>query len=59
MWRESHPPFAPAPLNSKAYKRFVTEHLLSKMLVPHMPRSADNACPQNCEYCYSKDKKGR
>lgn len=48
------------PLNSKAYKRFVTEHLLSKDAGPsHVQIGLTNACPQNCEYCYSKDKKGK
>ena len=48
------------PLNSVAYKRFVAEHLLDKKAGPsHAPIGLTNACPQNCEYCYSKNKKGR
>ncbi|MGA7161482.1 MAG: radical SAM protein [Bacteroidota bacterium] len=48
------------PLNSVAYKRFVAEHLLDKKAGPsHAQIGLTNACPQNCEYCYSKNKKGR
>ncbi len=48
------------PLNSAAYRRFVAEHLLNKNAGPsHAQIGLTNACPQNCEYCYSKNKKGR
>jgi len=48
------------PLNSAAYKRFVEEHLITKNAGPsHAQIGLTNACPQNCEYCYSKNRKGR
>ena len=48
------------PLNSKAYKRFVNEHLLKTDTGPsHAQIGLTNACPQNCEYCYSRDRKGK
>jgi MoaA/NifB/PqqE/SkfB family radical SAM enzyme len=47
------------PLNSKAYGRFINEHLLTKMAGPsHAQIAVTNACPQNCEYCYNRDRKG-
>jgi MoaA/NifB/PqqE/SkfB family radical SAM enzyme len=47
------------PLNSKAYTRFIKEHLLSKIDGPsHAQIALTNACPQNCDYCYNKDRKG-
>jgi len=47
------------PLNSRAYARFIDEHLLSKIEGPsHAQIALTNACPQNCEYCYSKNRKG-
>ncbi len=46
------------PINSAAYKRFIAEHLLNKNAGPsHAQVGVTNACPQNCEYCYSKNKK--
>lgn len=46
------------PINSTAYKRFIAEHLLNKNAGPsHAQVGVTNACPQNCEYCYSKNKK--
>jgi MoaA/NifB/PqqE/SkfB family radical SAM enzyme len=48
------------PVNSKAYTRFIEEHLLSKIEGPsHAQIAVTNACPQNCEYCYNKDRKGK
>jgi MoaA/NifB/PqqE/SkfB family radical SAM enzyme len=48
------------PLNSKAYTRFIKEHLLAKIDGPsHAQIALTNACPQNCEYCYNKGRKGK
>jgi len=48
------------PVNSKAYTRFINEHLLAKTYGPsHAQIALTNACPQNCEYCYNKDRKGK
>jgi len=47
------------PLNSKAYQRFIREHLLSRFAGPsHAQIGITNACPQHCEYCYNKGRKG-
>jgi len=48
------------PLNSKAYSRFVDEHLLRKTNGPsHAQIGLTNACPQNCRYCYNKHRRGK
>ncbi len=48
------------PINSEAYKRFIVEHLLNKNAGPsHAQIGVTNACPQNCEYCYSKNRNGK
>ncbi len=48
------------PLNSKAYSRFVKEHLLVRSAGPsHAQIGITNACPQNCIYCYNKKRSGR
>ena len=48
------------PLNSKAYSRFIQEHLLVKTEGPsHAQIGITNACPQDCEYCYNKKRTGR
>lgn len=48
------------PLNSKAYSRFVDEHLLSRTNDPsHAQIGLTNACPQNCQYCYNKNRRGK
>ncbi|MBN1352916.1 radical SAM protein [candidate division KSB1 bacterium] len=48
------------PLNSKAYSRFVNEHLLQKISGPsHAQIGLTNACPQNCQYCYNKNRHGK
>jgi MoaA/NifB/PqqE/SkfB family radical SAM enzyme len=47
------------PLNSRAYSRFVKEHLLAKTPGPsHAQIGITNACPQNCEYCYNRNRQG-
>ena len=47
------------PLNSKAYRKFVRQHVLSKSIRPsHAQIGVTNACPQGCEYCYSKNRRG-
>jgi MoaA/NifB/PqqE/SkfB family radical SAM enzyme len=47
------------PLTSKAYARFVDLHLLKRVSGPsHAQIGLTNACPQNCEYCYNKDRRG-
>jgi MoaA/NifB/PqqE/SkfB family radical SAM enzyme len=47
------------PLNSKAYSRFVNEHLLVVKAGPsHAQIALTNACPQNCEYCYNRNRSG-
>jgi MoaA/NifB/PqqE/SkfB family radical SAM enzyme len=48
------------PLNSRAYSRFVKEHLLAKTGGPsHAQIGITNACPQNCEYCYNRHRRGQ
>ncbi len=48
------------PLNSQAYSRFITEHLLGKTNGPsHAQIGITNACPQNCQYCYNKNRRGK
>jgi MoaA/NifB/PqqE/SkfB family radical SAM enzyme len=48
------------PLNSQAYKRFINEQLLAGNEGPsHAQIGLTNACPQNCEYCYNKNRAGR
>lgn len=46
-------------INSKAFNRFINEHLLGKKLGPsHAQISLTNVCPQNCKYCYNKNRNG-
>ncbi len=48
------------PLNSKAYSRFVDLHLISQTAGPsHAQIAVTNLCPQNCSYCYNKDRDGK
>jgi MoaA/NifB/PqqE/SkfB family radical SAM enzyme len=48
------------PLNSKAYSRFVNEHLLGASSGPsHAQIGVTNACPQRCEYCYNRSRTGK
>lgn len=47
-------------LNSKPYSRFVREHLINRTDSPsHAQIAVTNACPQNCTYCYNRDRTGR
>ncbi len=47
------------PLTSKAYSRFVAHHLMGRKPGPsHAQIGLTNACPQNCEYCYNKQRTG-
>ena len=47
------------PLNSRAYSRFVNQHLLTNSFhFSHAQVGITNACPQRCEYCYNKDRSG-
>jgi MoaA/NifB/PqqE/SkfB family radical SAM enzyme len=48
------------PMNSKAYTRFIDEHLLGGIDGPsHAQIGVTNACPQGCAYCYNKQKTGK
>ncbi len=48
------------PLNSKAYARFIDEHLLARTEGPsHAQIGLTNACPQKCAYCYNRERKGK
>ena len=47
------------PLNSKAYGRFVDEHLVARSEGPsHAQVGLTDRCPQNCRYCYNRGRKG-
>jgi MoaA/NifB/PqqE/SkfB family radical SAM enzyme len=47
------------PLTSTAYSRFVAHHLVGRKPGPsHAQVALTNACPQNCEYCYNKQRTG-
>ena len=47
-------------INSLAFTRFIDEHLLAKSTGPtHAQISLTNACPQNCSYCYNKNRSGQ
>jgi MoaA/NifB/PqqE/SkfB family radical SAM enzyme len=40
--------------------RFINQHLLSKVSrLSHAQVGLTNACPQNCEYCYNKNRTGK
>ncbi|MHB1484929.1 MAG: radical SAM/SPASM domain-containing protein [Saccharofermentanales bacterium] len=46
-------------VNSKAFTRFINEHLLVKSQGPsHAQIAITNICPQKCEYCYNKNRSG-
>lgn len=46
-------------INSKAFTRFIDEHLLASAEGPsHAQIGLINACPQNCRYCYNKNRGG-
>lgn len=47
------------PLNSKAYGRFVDEHLVARSEGPsHAQVGLTDRCPQKCLYCYNRGRKG-
>ena len=47
------------PLNSPAYSRFVARHLVDRSPGPsHAQIAVTNACPQDCTYCYNKQRSG-
>lgn len=47
------------PLTGRAYARFVEHHLVTQAPGPsHAQVGLTNACPQNCEYCYNKQRTG-
>jgi MoaA/NifB/PqqE/SkfB family radical SAM enzyme len=47
------------PLNSRAYRRFVNEHLIARFDGPsHAQVGLTNECPQRCAYCYNKGRAG-
>jgi MoaA/NifB/PqqE/SkfB family radical SAM enzyme len=47
------------PVNSKAFSRFINEHLLAKAQGPtHAQIGLTNACSQNCDYCYNRNRSG-
>jgi MoaA/NifB/PqqE/SkfB family radical SAM enzyme len=48
------------PLNSEAYTRMISRHFLSQAPGPsHAQVGLTNACPQDCEYCYNKQRGGQ
>jgi MoaA/NifB/PqqE/SkfB family radical SAM enzyme len=48
------------PLNSKAYGRFVNEHLVRRNDGPsHAQIAVTSACPQHCTFCYNRDRTGK
>ncbi len=48
------------PLNSRAYGRFVREHLLGGSRGPsHAQIGLTDACPQRCGFCYNKGRQRR
>lgn len=47
------------PLNSRAYKRFIEQHLVARSEGPsHAQVGLTDRCPQNCAYCYNRGRKG-
>jgi MoaA/NifB/PqqE/SkfB family radical SAM enzyme len=47
------------PINSKAYSRFINEHLIKGSNGPsHAQIAITNVCPQKCDYCYNKKRTG-
>jgi MoaA/NifB/PqqE/SkfB family radical SAM enzyme len=48
------------PLNSPAYARFIDVQLLGRAAGPsHAQVGLTNACPQQCGYCYNRERTGR
>ncbi|HWQ78761.1 MAG TPA: radical SAM/SPASM domain-containing protein [Anaerovoracaceae bacterium] len=46
-------------VNSKAFTRFINEHLLARTEGPsHAQISLTNACPQHCQFCYNRGRSG-
>lgn len=46
-------------VNSKAFTRFINEHLLARTEGPsHAQIGLTNTCPQNCQFCYNKNRSG-
>lgn len=47
------------PLNSRAYGRFIDEHLVARSEGPsHAQIGLTDRCPQKCAYCYNRGRKG-
>ena len=47
------------PLTGRAYSRFIAHHLVARRPGPsHAQVGLTNACPQNCEYCYNRQRTG-
>ena len=47
------------PLNSAAFGRFVNEHLVRRNDGPsHAQVAVTSACPQHCDFCYNRDRRG-
>jgi len=47
------------PLGSRAFGRFVNEHLLRRSDGPsHAQIAVTNVCPQACSFCYNRDRSG-
>lgn len=48
------------PLNSKAFRRFVSNHIVKQIDGPtHAQVGITNLCNQDCTYCYSKKRTGK
>jgi MoaA/NifB/PqqE/SkfB family radical SAM enzyme len=47
------------PINSRAYGRFINEHLIGRSEGPSDAQvGLTDRCPQNCLYCYNRGRKG-
>jgi len=47
------------PINSRAYARFIDEHLIGRSEGPsHAQIGLTDACPQRCTYCYNRGRTG-
>lgn len=47
------------PVNSRAYARFINEHLLNRNSGPsHAQIGLTNVCPHHCDYCYNRGRSG-
>ena len=47
------------PLNSRAFSRFIDEHILADYPGPsHAQIGITDDCPQNCGYCYNRGREG-